>query len=127
MSSFIKVEVKDAKTVGFIVQDEYYSGVYYVESDKLFLSNISVMLKGNYVSQCSEWYEIKLFPWGEKMPLTLIRKFRQLIIEEVSEVPDWVGKDYEVVRKEIASLAEELRKESWFYKITHFLAKKGDK
>lgn len=125
MSSFTKVEVKDVKTVGFVVTDTWNGGTYYVEADKLFLSNVSVMLKDNYVSQDQEWYE-QMFSWGVPRGETFIKKFTQLNIDEVSEVPAWVGKDYEVIKVEIAALREEIRKRSWRYKLTHLFAKKGD-
>ena len=125
MSSFTQIEVKDVKTVGFVIQDGCYGGIYYVEADKLFLSNVSVMLKDNYVSQSQEWYE-QMFSWGVPKDESLVKKFKQLHVDEVSEVPDWVGKDYEVIKEEIAALKEEMRKRSWLYKITHLFAKKED-
>lgn len=126
MSSFTKFEAKKLDTVGFVVEDTWNGGVYYVEVDRLFLSNVSVMLKDEYVAQDQEWYE-QMFSWGVPRGETFVKKFRQLNINEVSEVPDWVSKGYEVVKEEMAALRKEIFKKSWTYKITHLFAKKGDK
>ena len=123
MSSFSQVSITDKKIVGFVVEDTWNGGIYYVEADKLFLSNISVMLKDKYVLQGQEWYE-RLFVWGVPKRETFVKKFKQLNIDEVSEVPDWVGKDYEVIKKEIAALKEKIRKEGKLYKLFHLFSKK---
>jgi hypothetical protein len=123
MASFSPVSITNKKTVGFVVEDTWNGGTYFVGVDKLFLSNMSVMFKDKYVWQGGEWYE-RLFIWGVPTEETLVKKFKQLNIDEVSEIPDWVGKDYEAVKKEIATLKEEMRKRSWLYKLTHLFAKK---
>lgn len=125
MSSFSLFKRADSQAIGFIVDCGWRNQVFYVDRDSLSVSPTSVMLKDGYVEQSYEWYEDRAFLWGEPKTTSLIKKFEcRVNIEEVTEVPDWVGKVYEDIQKEIKVRKEELRKKKWFYKLTHFFAKK---
>ena len=121
----MQFEKKHVRIVGFVVDCGYYGQVFYVGHGQLMVSPTSVMLQDGYVEQGAEWYEDKHFLWGEPKTTSLIKKFDYRVnVQEVTEVPEWVGKTYEDVQKELKAYQEEVWKRGWFYKLTHCLAKK---
>ena len=125
MSSFNTYERKDLLVIGFVVKCDYWGTRFYVEPGNLFVSPTSIMIKNDYVEQGGEWYEDKMFYWGIPKNDSLIEKFdSKVVIEEVTEVPDWIGKTCDDTKKEIEAYRDEVWKRSWFYKLTHIFAKK---
>jgi hypothetical protein len=128
MSNFGIFAANDPDAIGFVVNDGYFDRNYFVKINQLRLSNCSFLLRDNYVVQDYEWNNGKTFCWGIQKEETLLLKIeRRLNIEEVTEIPEWVGKSEEEARKEIEDHEEEIFKQSWTYKICHLFSKKENK
>jgi hypothetical protein len=128
MSNFGMFEANDPDAIGFVVTDGYFDRKYFVKRNQLRLSNCSFLLRDNYVAQDREWNSGKIFCWGIPKAETLLLKVeRRLDIEEVTEIPEWVGKSEEEAQKEIETHEEEVFKKTLMYKICHLFSKKEKK
>lgn len=112
-----------SKTAGFIVR-RYWDATYYVPVDQLWVSNNTCMFRDSFYSEEEEYHKDKTFFWGRFREETQFRDIKDIRIEEVQDIPEWVNKTRDDVLLDIEKYKQELKEKRWRNRLFKFLTRR---